>query len=246
MYIFGGFDGQDRLSDMWRLPLDKAQPEWEQVEQTGTVPPPCCNSPAVVSGDTMYLFSGHTGKDAPNGFDSVDMHAIAACFTHGSLFEFSFVTCRWTLLRAAPLVGLQFSSYFYDQLIETAQWGCATAHAPLRPHHGALQRCSLCVWRRVRQHPKQYLLPVSSHNSLISLDITCFRFDIKRQRWDIELPAEAGVAAPSGRCFHSASIVADAMFVFAGTVEFSHNVRSNEMFRFALDMIESWIEVKLR
>jgi hypothetical protein len=33
MVVFGGFDGQDRLNDMWRISLVAKLPEWEPVEQ---------------------------------------------------------------------------------------------------------------------------------------------------------------------------------------------------------------------
>ena len=35
---------------------------------------------------------------------------------------------------------------------------------------------------------------------------------------------------PAGRLFHAAAVVADAMYVFGGTVD--NNVRSGEMYRF--------------
>lgn len=35
MYIFGGFDGADRLNDMWRINVASEQPAWERIEQVG-------------------------------------------------------------------------------------------------------------------------------------------------------------------------------------------------------------------
>ena len=37
---------------------------------------------------------------------------------------------------------------------------------------------------------------------------------------------------PSGRLFHSAAVVKDAMYIFGGTVD--NNIRSGEMYRFQL------------
>lgn len=54
-------------------------------------------------------------------------------------------------------------------------------------------------------------------------------YDLDTQTWSIVQPAlESNV--PSGRLFHAAAVVGDAMYVFGGTVD--NNVRSGEMFRF--------------
>ena len=33
MYVFGGFDGQDRLNDLWRISLTDLHPAWEMIDQ---------------------------------------------------------------------------------------------------------------------------------------------------------------------------------------------------------------------
>ncbi len=37
---------------------------------TGTLPPTCCNCPIVAAGDSMYVFSGHSGKETTNRYVS--------------------------------------------------------------------------------------------------------------------------------------------------------------------------------
>ena len=184
MYIFGGFDGQERLQDMWRLPLSRAPAEWELVAQHGAVPPPTCNSPGAVAAGALFLFSGHSGKDAPNG-----------------LFRFDFATAQWARMPSAPAL-------YGGVALPTRRFGHAMVH-----HAGVLL--------------------VFGGASDSTLTNALYRYDVARCRWDAEHAAE-GSPAPSGRCFHSASVVADAMFVFGGTVEFSHNTRSNQMFRFQM------------
>lgn len=43
---------------------------------------------------------------------------------------------------------------------------------------------------------------------------------------------------PSGRLFHAAAVIQDAMYIFGGTVD--NNVRSGEMYRFQVS-IETWL-----
>ena len=74
-----GYDGNARLKDMWRISLtsnsySSPQPgspppgpnqqlkRWEQVEYFGDSPPTCCNFPVAVSKDSMFVFSGQTGR----------------------------------------------------------------------------------------------------------------------------------------------------------------------------------------
>lgn len=64
-------------------------------------------------------------------------------------------------------------------------------------------------------------------DSTLSNDLHCF--DLDSQTWSVILPA-ADSFVPSGRLFHAAAVVGDAMFIFGGTVD--NNVRSGEMYRF--------------
>jgi len=63
---------------------------------------------------------------------------------------------------------------------------------------------------------------------LISIDLSC-SYDLVNKTWDIVTPADTA-ATPSGRLFHAATVVADSMYIFGGTVD--NNVRSSEIFKF--------------
>lgn len=54
-------------------------------------------------------------------------------------------------------------------------------------------------------------------------------FDVSTKQWEVVHPAEQS-DTPSGRLFHGATVVGDAMYIFGGTVD--NNVRSNEIFKF--------------
>ena len=54
-------------------------------------------------------------------------------------------------------------------------------------------------------------------------------FDLDTQTWSTVVPS-ADSQLPSGRLFHAAAVVHDAMYIFGGTVD--NNVRSGEMYRF--------------
>lgn len=87
LWIYAGYDGNVRLNDMWRIPLNGPALEWEEIRMHGDVPPTCCNFPVAVARDRMYVFSGQSGLQITN-----------------TLFEFNFDEKSWR--RISPHIGL--------------------------------------------------------------------------------------------------------------------------------------------
>ncbi|GAA6067415.1 leucine-zipper-like transcriptional regulator 1 isoform X2, partial [Tachysurus ichikawai] len=54
-------------------------------------------------------------------------------------------------------------------------------------------------------------------------------YDVDSQTWEVIQPS-ADSEMPSGRLFHAAAVIHDAMYIFGGTVD--NNIRSGEMYRF--------------
>lgn len=74
-----------------------------------------------------------------------------------------------------------------------------------------------------------YVFGGSADNTLPN-DLFCY--DLDAQIWTVIKPEQdqnSGVI-PSGRVFHAAAVIKDAMYIFGGTVD--NNVRSGDMFRF--------------
>ncbi|XP_076453190.1 leucine-zipper-like transcriptional regulator 1 isoform X2 [Babylonia areolata] len=91
LWIFAGYDGNARLNDMWTISLIGENRYWEEVNQSGDIPPTCCNFALAVARDCMYVFSGQSGAKITN-----------------NLFQFNFQQNQWTristehILRGAP------------------------------------------------------------------------------------------------------------------------------------------------
>ncbi|XP_012940916.1 leucine-zipper-like transcriptional regulator 1 [Aplysia californica] len=91
LWIFAGYDGNARLNDMWTVSLLGDIKEWEELHQSGDIPPTCCNFALAVARDCMYVFSGQSGAKITN-----------------NLFQFSFEDKQWTristelILRDTP------------------------------------------------------------------------------------------------------------------------------------------------
>lgn len=88
LWIYAGYDGNVRLNDMWKMPLNGGPKEWEEIKQLGETPPTCCNFPGefcccmirmlcsitinindilvAVARGCMYVFSGQSGLQITN------------------------------------------------------------------------------------------------------------------------------------------------------------------------------------
>uniref|UniRef100_A0A8C5CQQ4 Leucine zipper like post translational regulator 1 n=1 Tax=Gadus morhua TaxID=8049 RepID=A0A8C5CQQ4_GADMO len=219
LWIFAGYDGNARLNDMWTISLqDREQGCWEEMDQSGEIPPSCCNFPVAVCRDKMFVFSGQSGAKITN-----------------NLFQFEFKGHMWTriptehLLRGSPpppqrryghtMVAFDRHLYVFG--------GVADNTLPNELHcydvdsqsweviHPSLDSEVSTVTR-----PAQTLSP-HTHRVLTHTESS-------------HTPRGSSVRLrpqmPSGRLFHAAAVIHDAMYIFGGTVD--NNVRSGEMYRF--------------
>uniref|UniRef100_A0A8B9JPP2 Leucine-zipper-like transcription regulator 1 n=1 Tax=Astyanax mexicanus TaxID=7994 RepID=A0A8B9JPP2_ASTMX len=184
LWIFAGYDGNARLNDMWTIGLqDREQACWEEIEQSGEIPPSCCNFPVAVCRDKMFVFSGQSGAKITN-----------------NLFQFEFNGHIWTriptehLLRGSP--------------------------PPPQRRYGH----TMVAFDR-----HLYVFGGAADNTLPN-ELHCY--DVDSQTWEVIQIYVKNVKRPmpSGRLFHAAAVIHDAMYIFGGTVD--NNVRSGEMYRF--------------
>ncbi|MGH0168297.1 UNVERIFIED_CONTAM: hypothetical protein FKN15_054035 [Acipenser sinensis] len=181
LWIFAGYDGNARLSDMWTISLqDKEQACWEEIEQSGEIPPSCCNFPVAVCRDKMFVFSGQSGAKITN-----------------NLFQFEFKEKVWTRIPTEHL--LRGSS------------------PPPQRRYGH----TMVAFER-----HLYVFGGAADNTLPN-ELHCY--DVDSQTWEVIQPSPDS-EMPSGRLFHAAAVISDAMYIFGGTVD--NNVRSGEMYRF--------------
>ncbi|XP_072455814.1 leucine-zipper-like transcriptional regulator 1 isoform X1 [Notamacropus eugenii] len=181
LWIFAGYDGNARLNDIWTIGLqDRELTCWEEIEQSGEIPPSCCNFPVAVCRDKMFVFSGQSGAKITN-----------------NLFQFEFRDKVWTriptehLLRGSP--------------------------PPPQRRYGH----TMVAFDR-----HLYVFGGAADNTLPN-ELHCY--DVDFQTWEVIQPSPDS-ELPSGRLFHAAAVISDAMYIFGGTVD--NNIRSGEMYRF--------------
>uniref|UniRef100_A0A8D2QR70 Leucine zipper like transcription regulator 1 n=1 Tax=Zosterops lateralis melanops TaxID=1220523 RepID=A0A8D2QR70_ZOSLA len=209
LWIFAGYDGNARLNDMWTIGLqDRELTCWEEIEQSGEIPPSCCNFPVAVCKDKMFVFSGQSGAKITN-----------------NLFQFEFKEKIWTriptehLLRGSPpppqrryghtMVAFDRHLYVFG--------GAADNTLPNELH---CYDVDSQTWEVIQPSPDSEVKP-SNRLLFLTLPFLSFSFSLS----PIFFPQ-----LPSGRLFHAAAVISDAMYIFGGTVD--NNIRSGEMYRF--------------
>ncbi|KFV67325.1 Leucine-zipper-like transcriptional regulator 1, partial [Dryobates pubescens] len=233
LWIFAGYDGNARLNDMWTIGLqDKELTCWEEIEQSGEIPPSCCNFPVAVCKDKMFVFSGQSGAKITN-----------------NLFQFEFKEKIWTriptehLLRGSPpppqrryghtMVAFDRHLYVFggaadntlpNELhcydVDSQTWEVIQPSPDRREQHreGILPLCSALLSPHL-QHCLQLWAPSTRRTW------SCWRGSTEGHEDD-----QRDGEPPLGRLFHAAAVISDAMYIFGGTVD--NNIRSGEMYRF--------------
>ncbi|KAF3850871.1 hypothetical protein F7725_012643 [Dissostichus mawsoni] len=188
LWIFAGYDGNARLNDMWTINLqDREHACWEEasiihydrknnnvshqctIEQSGEIPPSCCNFPVAVCRNKMFVFSGQSGAKITN-----------------NLFQFEFKGHMWTriptehLLRGSP--------------------------PPPQRRYGH----TMVAFDR-----HLYVFGGAADNTLPN---ELHSYDVDSQSWEVIHPSMDS-EMPSGRLFHAAAVIQDAMYIFGGTVD---------------------------
>uniref|UniRef100_A0A4W5M924 Leucine zipper like post translational regulator 1 n=1 Tax=Hucho hucho TaxID=62062 RepID=A0A4W5M924_9TELE len=209
LWIFAGYDGNARLNDMWTISLqDREHACWEEIEQSGEIPPSCCNFPVAVCRDKMFVFSGQSGAKITN-----------------NLFQFEFKGHMWTriptehLLRGSPpppqrryghtMVAFDRHLYVFG--------GAADNTLPNELHSYDVDSQT---WEVIQPS--------------LDSEVCAQRVSTGHRVGPLVITKPMGVSfahvMPSGRLFHAAAVIQDAMYIFGGTVD--NNVRSGEMYRF--------------
>ncbi|KAM7082416.1 leucine-zipper-like transcriptional regulator 1 isoform 1-T1 [Ciconia maguari] len=232
LWIFAGYDGNARLNDMWTIGLqDRELTCWEEIEQSGEIPPSCCNFPVAVCKDKMFVFSGQSGAKITN-----------------NLFQFEFKEKIWTriptehLLRGSPpppqrryghtMVAFDRHLYVFggaadntlpNELhcydVDSQTWEVIQPSPDSEVSHPE-------VAERVSAPEEVPSLPPEECGLKKSWDVFGLDFGITT----VKQPPTADSELPSGRLFHAAAVISDAMYIFGGTVD--NNIRSGEMYRF--------------
>nr|XP_023415157.1 leucine-zipper-like transcriptional regulator 1 isoform X2 [Loxodonta africana] len=233
LWIFAGYDGNARLNDMWTIGLqDRELTCWEEVAQSGEIPPSCCNFPVAVCRDKMFVFSGQSGAKITN-----------------NLFQFEFKDKTWTriptehLLRGSPpppqrryghtMVAFDRHLYVFGGAADNTlpnELHCYDVDFQtwevVQPSSDSEVGGAEVPERASASEEAPALAPEERGGFKKSRDV----FGLDFGPTTAKQPAQPASELPSGRLFHAAAVISDAMYIFGGTMD--NNIRSGEMYRF--------------
>ncbi|XP_030416911.1 leucine-zipper-like transcriptional regulator 1 isoform X7 [Gopherus evgoodei] len=250
LWIFAGYDGNARLNDMWTIGLqDRELTCWEEIEQSGEIPPSCCNFPVAVCKDKMFVFSGQSGAKITNNLFQFEFKEKIS--KHDDLFGPEHVEktlASWTriptehLLRGSPpppqrryghtMVAFDRHLYVFG--------GAADNTLPNELH---CYDVDSQTWEVIQPSPDSEVAhPEVAERVAAPEEAPSFSSEergLKKSRdvfgldfgiTTVKQQPTADSELPSGRLFHAAAVISDAMYIFGGTVD--NNIRSGEMYRF--------------
>uniref|UniRef100_G3P3Z4 Leucine zipper like post translational regulator 1 n=1 Tax=Gasterosteus aculeatus aculeatus TaxID=481459 RepID=G3P3Z4_GASAC len=247
IYVFGGDNGKNMLNDLLRF--DVKDCSWCRAFTTGTPPAPRYHHSAVVYGSSMFVFGGYTG----------DIYSNSNLKNKNDLFEYKFATGQWTewkvegrsrtcllgrghgeippsccnfpvaVCRNKMFVfsgqsGAKITNNLFQFEFKGHMWTRIPTEHLLRGSPPPPQRRYGHTMVAFDRH--LYVFGGAADNTLPN-ELHCY--DVDSQSWEVIHPSMDS-EMPSGRLFHAAAVIQDAMYIFGGTVD--NNVRSGEMYRF--------------
>eukprot|EP00094_Tigriopus_californicus_P002749 TCALIF_02651-PA protein Name:"Similar to LZTR1 Leucine-zipper-like transcriptional regulator 1 (Homo sapiens)" AED:0.15 eAED:0.32 QI:1/0.33/0/1/1/0.75/4/0/1163 len=240
VYVFGGDNGRSMLNDL--LIFDVKEKSWQRALSTGNRPAPRYHHSAVVHDTAMYVFGGYTG----------DIHSNSNLSNRNDLWEYKFKSMQWVEWRLhggprpSPPTCCNFPvAVARDSMfVFSGQSGAKITNSLFQFHFPSKTWSRISTEHILRDTP----LPPNRRygHTMVAFDRRLFvfggwadnvlpndlhAFDLDSQTWSLVSPSPDS-QIPTGRLFHAAAVVKDAMYVFGGTVE--DNIRLGEMYRFQL------------
>ncbi|KAL1505866.1 hypothetical protein ABEB36_005324 [Hypothenemus hampei] len=237
MFVFGGYTGDihsnsnlTNKNDLFEYKFKTAQ--WSEWKFTGRMPVPRSAHGAVVHGDSLWIFAGYDGNARLN-----DMWTISLGFADRVWEEvnqkgecpptccnFPVVVARDSMFVFSGQSGAKMTNSLFQFNFRARTWTRISTEKILR---GTPPPPARRYGHTMVAFDRHLYVFGGAADATLSNDLHCY--DLDSQSWSVVLP-DPDSSAPSGRLFHAASVVNDAMYIFGGTVD--NNVRSGEMFRF--------------
>uniref|UniRef100_A0A452TBK0 Leucine zipper like transcription regulator 1 n=1 Tax=Ursus maritimus TaxID=29073 RepID=A0A452TBK0_URSMA len=197
--------------------------QWTEWKIEGRLPVARSAHGATVYSDKLWIFAGYDGNARLN-----DMWTIGLQDRDGeippSCCNFPVAVCRDKMFVFSGQSGAKITNNLFQFEFKDKTWTRIPTEHLLRGSPPPPQRRYGHTMVAFDRH--LYVFGGAADNTLPN-ELHCY--DVDFQTWEVVQPSSDS-ELPSGRLFHAAAVISDAMYIFGGTVD--NNIRSGEMYRF--------------
>lgn len=238
MFIFGGYTGDihsnsnlTNKNDLYEYKFQTCQ--WVEWNVVGVQPVARSAHGAVVYDGKMWIFAGYDGNVRLNDMWTIPLvgggvKSWNRILQNGdcppTCCNFPVAVARDSMFVFSGQSGAKITNSLFQFHFKDYTWKrISTEHILRKAPSPPARRFG----HTMVAHDRHLYVFGGAAEGLLPNDLHCY--DLDSQTWSIITPSPDS-QIPSGRLFHSAALVGDAMYIFGGTVD--NNVRTGEMYRF--------------
>ncbi|KAL0270801.1 UNVERIFIED_CONTAM: hypothetical protein PYX00_008093 [Menopon gallinae] len=237
MFVFGGYTGDihsnsnlTNKNDLYEYRFQSGQ--WLEWRFTGKTPVARSAHGAVVHGGKLWIFAGYDGNARLNDMWTISLSGDSNVWTEvpqagdcpPTCCNFPVAVARDCMFVFSGQSGAKITNRLFQFRFSDFTWTRISTEHILR---GAPSPPARRFGHTMVAYDRHLYVFGGAADGTLPNDLHCY--DLDTQTWSVITPS-GDSQIPSGRLFHAAAVVGDAMYVFGGTVD--NNVRSGEMYRF--------------
>lgn len=230
LYIFGGYDGSNRVNDFYKFDFKFSQ--WSRINSTSQAPSARDRHIAVSYQNCIYIFGGYDGCNRVNDFWKFDPITEQWSLVEGPgnpptpRHSHSGVEHDGSMYIFAGYDG-NYRSDFHQFDFKAHKWSAVTVKGS----------CPKARYRTSAVAYQNKMLVVGGHDGAKHLN-DFFQFNFDNNVWSL-IEYKGSILPPSPRDSHSAVVFGDSMYLFGG----STGAARNDLYEFRLDT-KQWREVR--
>ncbi|XP_076294734.1 leucine zipper like transcription regulator 1 isoform X3 [Lasioglossum baleicum] len=242
MFVFGGYTGDihsnsnlTNKNDLFEYQFQTCQwIEWEYIKKP---PPPVARSAhgAAVYDNKLWIFAGYDGNRRLNDMWTISLlpgetrvweEVVQSGDCPPTCCNFPVAVARESMFVFSGQSGAKITNSLFQFHFRERRW---TRISTDFKHilRGVPPPPARRYGHTMVSFDRHLYVFGGAADSTLPNDLHCY--DLDTQTWSIILPSSDS-QIPSGRLFHAAAVIGEAMFIFGGTVD--NNVRSGETYRF--------------
>ncbi|XP_070571982.1 leucine-zipper-like transcriptional regulator 1 [Ptychodera flava] len=237
MFVFGGYTGDiysnsnlRNKNDLFEYRFNTGQ--WTEWKFEGRLPPARSAHGAAVYDKKLWIFAGYDGNARLNDMWTLNLTGEPKVWeeVHQSgehpptCCNFPVAVARDSMFVFSGQSGAKITNNLYQFYFKEKRWRKIPTEHILRGAPPPPQRRYGHTMVAFDRH--LYVFGGAADNTLPN-ELHCF--DLDSETWEVVIPSTDS-EIPSGRLFHAAAVIGDALFIFGGTVD--NNIRSGEIYRF--------------